>query len=129
MQIKEKKTDGLKHIFEVVIPSKTIESETVARLQEVGKGMKMPGFRPGKIPLAFLKQRYEGGIRKEVLEKIIAKSTQDVLKEEAISAATAPSYEMQTYVPGGDLTFTIIAETLPEIEPADLTTISFERLK
>lgn len=129
MQINEKNVDGLKHTFEVVVPSKTIELKIDARLQEVGKGLKIPGFRPGKVPLSILKQRYEAGIRKEVLEKIISESSQGVIKEKKITAATPPHYDIQKYDIGGDLTFIMVVETLPKIEPADLSKVSFERLK
>jgi trigger factor len=129
MQINEKKVDGLKHTFEVVVPSKTVESEISLRLQEAGKSVKLSGFRPGKVPLAILKQRYEPGIRRETLEKIINQSTQNILKEKQFSPASDPQYDIKEYEAGQDLTFSMEVEVLPKIEPADLTQVLFERLK
>lgn len=129
MQINEKKVDGLKHTFEVVVPSETVESEISLRLQEAGKTIKLPGFRPGKVPLSILIQRYEPSIRRETLEKTINQSTQKILKEKQLSPANDPQYDIKGYEAGQDLIFSMEIEVLPKIEPADLTKVPFERLK
>ncbi|MBL0942089.1 MAG: trigger factor [Alphaproteobacteria bacterium] len=129
MQINEKKVDGLKHTFEVVVPSETVESEISLRLQEAGKSIKLPGFRPGKVPLAILIKRYEPGIRRETLEKTIHQSTQKILKEKQLSPASDPQYDIKEYEAGQDLNFSMEIEVLPKIVPADLTKVPFERLK
>ena len=58
MQVKELKQSGLSYELEVTVTAKDIDSKIEDRLQEVGKTLRLPGFRPGKVPLNILKKRY-----------------------------------------------------------------------
>ena len=81
MQVKELKKSGLNHELEVTVTAQDIDKQVDKRLQEVGKTMKMPGFRPGKVPLKLLKQKYGRAIMGEVLEITVNETSAKALKE------------------------------------------------
>ncbi|HST74633.1 MAG TPA: trigger factor family protein, partial [Acetobacteraceae bacterium] len=58
MQVTETLSDGLKRAYSVIVPAADIASRRTARLTEVGKTLRLPGFRPGKVPLPVVRQRY-----------------------------------------------------------------------
>ena len=84
MQVIEKQSEGLKREFNVVVAAATIEDKVSARLTEVGQQVRLPGFRPGKVPMDLLRKRFGQSVRGEVLEKTIDESTQAALSEKAI---------------------------------------------
>ncbi len=71
MQITETTSDGLKHEFKVIVCAKRVET----RLNELGRQVRLPGFRPGKVPLNVLRQRYGTSVMGEVLERAVNDSS------------------------------------------------------
>src|SRR6266567_1532617 len=94
MQVTETLSDGLKRAFTVVVPAADIESRRARRLAELGKTIKMPGFRPGKVPMTVVKQRYGTAVAAEVLEESVNEATQQVLTERGLRAATQPKVDL-----------------------------------
>jgi len=129
MQVTETKTEGLKRGFNIVVPAAAIEEKVTARLVEVGKSANIPGFRPGKIPMPVLSQRYKPAVMGEVLEAMVNESTAFVVKERELRPAVQPDIQIVTFEDGKDLEFTVDMEVLPVIEIGDLSTISLERKK
>jgi trigger factor len=60
MQVTELPAEGLKRAFTVVVPAASLAEKREKRLKELGADMRLPGFRPGKVPAAVVKQRYGG---------------------------------------------------------------------
>ena len=69
MQVTETLSDGLKRGFTVVVPAADIEERRTARLADLGKTLRLPGFRPGKVPPPVVRQRYGTAVTAEVLEE------------------------------------------------------------
>jgi len=115
MQVIEKPADGLKRVFNVVVPTADIEERVNTRLTEVGQQVRLPGFRPGKVPMNLLKKRFGEAVRGEVLEKAIDESTQAALVEKALKPAVQPKVELVKFEEGQDLEFSVQLEVLPEI--------------
>ena len=67
MQITETTAEGLKREFKVVIPAADIEQRVTSRLTEIGRSVRLPGFRPGKVPMTVLRSRYGSAVMGEVL--------------------------------------------------------------
>ena len=67
MQVKQLKQDGLSYEIEVTVGAADIKARRDKRLQELAKGMRVPGFRPGKAPLSLMVQRYGKAVMGEVL--------------------------------------------------------------
>lgn len=127
MQVQETSAEGLKREFKVVVPADDIESDVVQRLTEIGQAVKVPGFRPGKVPLSLLKTRYGEAVRGEVLQKAIQDSWQKALTEKGLRPAAEPKVEIVAFEDGVDLEYKLAVELLPEIEPIDFSGIDLVR--
>ena len=79
MQVTETLHDGLKRGYSVVVPASDIEGKRTAKLTELSKTMRLPGFRPGKVPLSVVRQRYGTAVMSEVLEQSVNDATRQVL--------------------------------------------------
>ena len=128
MQVTETSSEGLKREFQVVIPAETINGEVDARLTQLAPTIQMPGFRPGKVPVALLKKRYGPSVMGEVLEKTVNETSQKTLDERDLQAATQPQIEITKFDEGGDLEFSMVVDIMPEITPIDFSTLELERL-
>ncbi len=128
MQITETSSEGLSREYTVVIPSDEIENKLTARLTEIGQAVSVPGFRPGKVPMTLLKQRYSESVRGEILEQAIQESTQSAMTERELRPAMQPKIEIVTFEEGKDLEYTLGVELLPEIEPMGFAALSLDRL-
>ncbi len=137
MQVTETLSDGLKRGFTVVVPGAEVEGKRQARLAELGKTMNLPGFRPGKVPLSVVRQRYGSAVTGEILEQTVNDATRDLLAERGLRSASQPKVDLVRGPAGtgaaensaGDLEFTVQLELLPEIVAPDLSGLAFTRLK
>ncbi|MGM0562036.1 MAG: trigger factor [Pseudomonadota bacterium] len=129
MQVTETSADGLKREYKVVLSAADIEEKVQARLEQLKDEVKLPGFRPGKVPESLLRKRYGQAVMGEVLEKAVNDSSQQAITERNLRPAMQPQIEITSYDEGQDLEYSIKLEVMPEIEPADFTKISLERLK
>jgi trigger factor len=127
MQVIQTIADGLKHQFKVVIPAGQLSAQVDTRLVEVGRTARIPGFRPGKIPLGILRKKYGPSVLNEVLEGAVNEGTDRVLKDHDVRPALRPKVEVTSFNEGGDLEFTIGVESLPVVEVADLSSLALER--
>src|SRR5258708_29305193 len=115
MKIQETLSQGLKREFDVKIPASEIEKSLHTRLESIGKRVKIPGFRPGKVPLPLLKQRYKGEALSDVLQEFIDKAVKQVIKENELKPALQPKVDVSAYDDGKDLSFKMKMEVLPII--------------
>lgn len=127
MQVKELKTEGLSCELEVTVPARDIDTHRDRKLIEAGKTLKHPGFRPGKAPLAILRQRYGKAILGEVLETLVNESTGKVIEQRKLRPALQPKIEVKSFDEGKDLVYTVAIESLPEFKVMELKTISLEK--
>ena len=107
MQVTETSNEGLKREYSVVIPKEDIDGRMNARLTEVGATVNVPGFRPGKVPLAILKQRFGDAVRGEILEQTIQDTVQRNLEEKELRPAMEPKIDLVTFEDGADLEYTL----------------------
>jgi trigger factor len=132
MQVTETLSDGLKRNYTVVLPVADLESRRTERLTSLGKTLRLPGFRPGKVPMPIVKQRYGSAVSAEVLEESVSEATQKVLSERGLRPAQQPKVDMVTENPvalAADLEFKVELELLPDITLPDFSTIELTRLK
>lgn len=129
MQVTETQNEGLKREFKVVIDSKDIDEKLEVRLNEIGTEVKVPGFRPGKVPLQVLRQRFGQSVIGEVLEQAVRDSSSQAMDERGLRPAMQPKIEITSFDQGKDLEYTMAVELLPEIEVMDLAKVELERLK
>ncbi|MBI3453523.1 MAG: trigger factor [Rhodospirillales bacterium] len=128
MQVTETKTDGLKREFRVVVAASDIQGKMDVRLQEIGRKINLPGFRPGKVPIPVLKKRYGSAVMGEVLEQAVSDSSSQAMAERGLKPAVAPKVDITAFAEGGDLEYTMAVELMPEIKPMDFAKLKLERL-
>ncbi len=132
MQVIETLNDGLRRGFEVTLAAADLASRGESRLAELGRDLRLPGFRPGKVPLSVVRQRYGGAVRAEIVEKSVSEATEKLLGERGLRPASEPRVglkdEAGAIEPDRDLAFTVELELLPEITVPDLGAIALERL-
>lgn len=129
MQVTETVAEGLKREFKVVVAAADIDARVDRKLEEVGKEVRIPGFRPGKVPHRILKQRFGKSVLGEVLEQTVAESASEAITEKELRPAMQPKIEIDKFEDGTDLEYTMSLELLPEIEVTDLKAIELIRYK
>jgi trigger factor len=132
MQVTETLSDGLKRGYTVVLPAADLDSRRTERLMTLGKTLRLPGFRPGKVPMPIVRQRYGTAVSAEVLDESVSEATQKVLSERGLRPARQPKVDMVTEDPAAfrsDLEFKVEMEIMPEIVLPDFSTIALTRLK
>lgn len=127
MQITETSASGLSREFKVVIPASDLDARVNTKLTEIGKTVRMPGFRPGKVPMPMLKQRYGQSVLGEVVEGAVNDSQAKAIQDNNLRPALQPKVEITSFEPGKDLEYKMTVEVLPEFEPADLSGVEITK--
>ena len=129
MQVTPTLNEGLKRAFTVVVPSADLQARRAARLAEVARTIKLPGFRPGKVPASLVKQRHGAAVNAELMEEVVNDTVGKLLQEQDVRPAMQPKVELVSAPDSdGDLEFKIEVEVLPEIAVPDLSGLKLTRL-
>ncbi|HSM50850.1 MAG TPA: trigger factor [Thermoanaerobaculia bacterium] len=129
MQVTEVSADGLKREYRVVVPADDIERRVQGRLQDLSKKVRMPGFRPGKVPVNLLRKQYGASVMGEVIEEAVNQGSQTAISQHELKPALKPKVEITRFDQGADLEFTMAVEVLPEVPAVDYGAIRLTRLK
>jgi trigger factor len=129
MQITETNTEGLKHEFKVTIGADDIAQRVESRLRELGRQVRLPGFRPGKVPITVLRQRYGTSVMGEVLERAVNDSSTEAMREHKLRPALQPKVEIVSFNEGKDLEYKLAVEVLPDVAPMNFAELKLERLR
>jgi trigger factor len=129
MQITETNAEGLRHEFMVVVGADDIERRVQDRLNDIGRSVRLPGFRPGKVPLSVLRKRYGSSVMGEVLEHVVNDSSTTAMRERNLRPALQPQVEIVSFDEGKDLSYKMAVEVLPEIQTMNFSELNLERLK
>ncbi|NIR29300.1 MAG: trigger factor [Gammaproteobacteria bacterium] len=117
MEVSVEKTEGLERRLHVEVPEERIEGEINNRLQSMRRTARVPGFRPGKVPLKVVAQRYGRQVRDEVVGEMLQSSFYDAVVKENLRPAGRPTFDPVDWQPGQGLTYTAVFEVYPELEP------------
>ena len=128
MQVTELSADGLRREYKVVIQADEIEDRVSKRLDELRRTIRMPGFRPGKVPVTLLRKQYGRSVMGEVLEQAVNQGSQKAISDHELRPALRPKIEVTSFDEGTDLEFTMAVEVLPKVPPIDLKAIELTRL-
>ncbi|MBH3441634.1 MULTISPECIES: trigger factor [Pseudomonas] len=129
MQVSVESTSALERRMTVGVPAERIETEVAKRLQQTARRVKVPGFRPGKVPMSVIRQRYEASARQEAFGDLIQETFYEAIVQEKLNPAGAPSVEPKAYEKGKDLEYVATFEVFPEFEVKGLEDIQVERLQ
>jgi trigger factor len=135
MQVTETLSEGLKRELKVVIGSDELNERLNTKLDDLKDKVKLPGFRPGKVPLSHLKKVYGRSIMSEVVQQAVTETTSKALADREERPAFQPEIKLpedegtveQVVAGAHDLEFTMSFEVLPKIELADFKQIKIER--
>src|SRR3954453_10255008 len=128
MNVNETSAEGLRREFKITIPADEVEDKITKRLDEVGRMVRIPGFRPGKVPLPLLRKRYGAAVRGEVLESAVQDSSAEAIRERNLRPALPPRYELVSNDEGADLEYTLSLEVLPDMPAPDFGALGLEKL-
>lgn len=129
MQVSVESISALERRMTVGVPAERIETEVNKRLQQTASRAKIPGFRPGKVPMKVIRQRYEESARQEALGDVIQETYYEAIVAEKLKPAGNPSVEPKSFEKGQDLEYIAVFEVYPEIQIAGLGDIAVERLQ
>ena len=128
MQVTETNAEGLKREFRVVVPAGELEEKVISRLGEIGRTIQLRGFRPGKVPMQILRQRFGNSVRGEVLESTVQDTSADAIREHNLRPALPPKVDVVSFSEGTDLEYTMSLEVLPDIPEPSFADLDIERL-
>ncbi len=128
MQVTELSAEGLRREYKVVVPADEIESRVAKRLDELRQTIRMPGFRPGKVPVSLLRKQYGRSVMGEVLEQAVNQGSQKAISDHELRPALQPKIEVTSFDEGANLEFTMALEVLPAVPAVDLKAIELTRL-
>ena len=127
MQVSIETTSGLERRLTVGVPAERIESEVNNRLQKAAGNVRLAGFRPGKVPMKVMRQRFGAGVRQEVLGEVMSSSFQEAVIQEKLRPAGQPSIEPKNLEEGKDLEYVATFEVFPEVEIVEIKGLEVEK--
>ena len=129
MQVSIETLDGLERKMTVQIPSERVTDAVEKKLRDLSKTVRIDGFRPGKVPLKVVQQKFGGHVRQEVLSDVIESSYREAITQENIRPAGMPSIESVNSEEAEDVSYTAIFEVFPEVENLNLENIEVEKVE
>ncbi len=120
--------EKLERKMTLTLPVGVIQSEVDSRLKRLARTVKMDGFRPGKVPLSVVAQRYGYSVQYEVMNDKVGEVFAQAANEAKLRVAGQPRITEKEGAPEGELTFDAVFEVFPEVKIADLATAEVERV-
>ena len=127
MRVSVETTSGLERRLTVGVPADRVDTAVNKRLQDAARNVRLPGFRPGKVPMKVMKQRFGAGVRQEVLGEVISQSFQEAVMSENLRPAGQPSIEARKMDAGQDVEYTATFEVFPSVEVNSIDDLSIEK--
>jgi hypothetical protein len=115
---------GATHVYSIRIPAEQVDRAVQERLENLSRTVRLPGFRPGHIPDAVLKERYGAQARSHALNRLAAEAMDRALPKGSIASAI----ERKGGAQSGDLEMRVSATHLPDLPPVDFSEVTLERL-
>ncbi|NBS23341.1 MAG: trigger factor [Altererythrobacter sp.] len=129
MQIKETTNKGLKRAYQLTIPAKDIAAKIEAEVKKIAPQVKMPGFRPGKVPANLIKKMHGEQLHAQTVNDVIRESVDQLMKNKELRPAMQPKIELgEGYEEGKDAEIAIELEVLPTVEVPSTDGLKLERL-
>jgi trigger factor len=120
--------EKLERKITLTLPVTVIQSEVDARLKKLARTVKMDGFRPGKVPMNVVAQRYGYSVHYEVMNDKVGEAFASAANEARLRVAGQPRITEKEQAGEGELAFDAVFEVFPEVQIGDLTTAEVEKL-
>jgi trigger factor len=128
MQTVETLNQGLRRAYRITIPKADIDARVDGELRKVAPQIRMPGFRPGKVPPNLVRKMHGPAIEQEALQSAVQEGVQQLIAERKLRPAMQPQVELEDGGPGRDAVVKVELETLPEVPAPKIDDLKLERL-
>ena len=123
MAVTQTLSEGLKREFEVIITKNEIEKLVDQKLESIAKEANLPGFRPGKVPVSVVKNRFGKQVLGEVVKETVDTATKDTMEKNKLTPSSQPKIEIVSFEEGKDLKAKLLVEIMPDFEIPDLSSL------
>jgi trigger factor len=127
MRVSIETTSSLERRLTVGLPAERVDVEVDNRLQKAAQNVRLPGFRPGKVPMKVMRQRFGAGVRQEVLGEVLSQSFREAILQEKLRPAGQPSIEPKNLEEGRELQYVATFEVFPDVELFDMKGFAVEK--
>jgi trigger factor len=125
----ETENEGLKRAFMLTIPAEDIEARVDQEVKRIAPQVRMPGFRPGKVPPNLIRKMHGDALQRDALQGAVQDGVQQMLQEQNVRPALQPQIELdQKYEPGKDAEVTVKVEALPDVPTPRIDKLTLSRL-
>jgi len=128
MQVSIESVEGLQRRMTVSLPAENLNNQISQRIKDTAKRVRIDGFRPGKVPVSVVKQRYGQGIKSEVMQETIQRTLGEALAQEKVNPAGMPQID-NVKEENDTIEFTATYEIFPEIKLASFEGYEFDKQK
>jgi trigger factor len=127
MEVSVETGEGLERKLTIQVPAEAVEAEVNNRINSIKNTVRMDGFRPGKVPLKIIKQKYSGSILQEVAGKLMENSFREAISQENLQPAGEPVIQADELVLGQAIQFTATFEIFPDVALTAISDLSIEK--
>jgi trigger factor len=128
MAVQVETLEKLERRITLTLAADTINGEVESRLKRLSRTVKADGFRPGKVPMSVVSQRYGYSVQYEVVNDRVGQAFNDATNEARLRVAGTPKITQKDEAPAGQLAFDATFEVYPEVVIGDLTAAEIERV-
>ncbi len=128
MAVNVETLEKLERKISLSLPLASVQTEVDSRLKRLARTVKMDGFRPGKVPMNVVAQRYGYSVQYEVLNEKVGEAFAKAANEAELRVAGQPKITEKEGAPEGELAFDAVFEVFPEVKIADLAGAEVEKL-
>ena len=127
MRVSIETISGLERRLTVTVPAERVDEAVEQRLREVTRNVRLQGFRPGKVPMKVLRQRFGSDVRQEVIPEVIGQSLEEALISENLRPTGQPQIEPRSRGAGKDLEYTASFEIFPTVKINEVSCFTVRR--
>ncbi len=124
----EQEREGLKRSYTMTIPAADIEQRVADEVKKIAPQVRMPGFRPGKVPANLIRKMHGEALMSDALNTAVQAGVQELLSQTGIRPAVQPAVELVGHEPGKDAEIKVDVEALPNVPAPATDELKIERL-
>lgn len=127
MQVSVENTGTLERKLTIKLPAERVENQIGERITELGRTVRLKGFRPGRVPAQVIKQRFGAQVRGEVLNEMIGENLREAFEQEKLKPVAQPTVDTTGEPDNGEISCTVTFEVMPEFPDLDVSALEVKR--
>lgn len=129
MQVSLENVGKLERRLTVKFPAEQFESRVRQRISELGRSVRLKGFRPGKVPVKVIEQRYGEQVRGEALSDLISSTFREAVQQQNLQPVANPNIDTDGKPQDGEIAYTATFEVMPDLPAVDVAVLKIDRPK